>query len=97
MHKVLKKQCLQKLEKALTAELQGLQRIHVAVADQITRLKVSNGCPRCLFSFHSSQLLRCGTLKVSILEQICFLLHSVRRLSFSSCCRKLFNTRLLKQ
>ncbi|CAL8463858.1 g3393 [Coccomyxa elongata] len=27
------------LEKALVAELQGLQRIHIAVANQITRLK----------------------------------------------------------
>ena len=33
----------QKLEKALLAELQGLQKIHIAVANQITRLKVSTG------------------------------------------------------
>jgi hypothetical protein len=30
---------VQKLEKALVAELQGLQRIHVAIANQLTRLK----------------------------------------------------------
>ena len=31
---------MQVLEKALTAELEGLQKIHVAVAKQITRLQV---------------------------------------------------------
>ena len=31
---------MQKFEKALMAELQGLQRMHVMIANQLTRLKV---------------------------------------------------------
>ena len=34
--------CAQKIEKALMAELQGLQRMHVMIANQLTRLKVGN-------------------------------------------------------
>ncbi len=39
--------CQQQLEKALVTELQGLQRIHIAVANQITRLKVSEEITSC--------------------------------------------------
>ena len=35
---------VQVLEKALMAELEGLQKIHVAVVKQITRLQVSLIC-----------------------------------------------------
>ena len=44
---------MQVLEKALTAELEGLQKIHVAVAKQITRLQV---CAQSIHKFALQKL-----------------------------------------
>ena len=63
---------LQVLEKALMAELEGLQKIHVAVAKQVTRLQV---CPICMIEIEQENMDACGTFKSNAVhssEQICF-------------------------
>ena len=61
---------LQVLEKALMAELEGLQKIHVAVAKQVTRLQV---CPIRMIKIKEN-MHAYGTFKSSVVhssEQNC--------------------------
>jgi len=56
---------LQVLEKALMAELEGLQKIHVAVAKQVTRLQV---CPIRMIKIKQENMHAYGIFKSSVVH-----------------------------
>ena len=54
---------VQMFQKALMEELQGLQRIHVTIANQLTRLKVCGPCNDLSFSVSSQPCFSGGDIE----------------------------------